>query len=104
MKEIYKEESLPIPDGVKVEIKSRTITVTGPRGTLTKAIKHIAMDVQVVRTKKASVVKLVVWHGGRKHVACLRTVKSLVENMIIGTTKGFNYKVRRSVCLAEPFR
>jgi large subunit ribosomal protein L9e len=53
------------------------------------------MDLKVVKTSKASTVKLVVWHGGRKHVACLRTVKSLIENMITGVTKGFLYKVRR---------
>lgn len=40
------------------------------------------------------IVKLVVWHGARKHVACLRTVKSLITNMIIGVTKGFRYKLK----------
>ncbi|ODN79995.1 hypothetical protein, variant [Cryptococcus amylolentus CBS 6039] len=47
-----------------------------------------------VKTPKGSKVVFTVWHGARKHVACLRTVKSLVENMIIGTTKGFLYKMR----------
>lgn len=41
-----------------------------------------------------SKVKLVVWHGGRKHVACLRTVRSAVENMIQGVRFGFAYKMR----------
>lgn len=35
-----------------------------------------------------------IWHGGRKHVACLRTIKSAVENMVIGVTKGFLYKMK----------
>lgn len=39
-------------------------------------------------------VKLVVWHGGRKHVACLRTVRSAIENMIQGVRYGFSYKMR----------
>jgi len=30
----------------------------------------------------------------RKQVACLRTVRSLINNMIIGVTKGFKYKMR----------
>lgn len=51
------------------------------------------MDLKVVKTPKGSIVKLIVWHGGRKHIACLRTVKSLIENMITGVTKGFLYKV-----------
>ncbi len=33
-------------------------------------------------------------HGSRKGVACLRTVRSIIENMIIGVTKGFKYKMR----------
>jgi large subunit ribosomal protein L9e len=32
MKYIHSAESLEIPDGVKVAIKSRVITVEGPRG------------------------------------------------------------------------
>ena len=62
-----------------------------------QSIKHIDMDLRVVKPKAESrdtKVKLVVWHGGRKHVACLRTVRSLIENMITGVTKGFRYKVR----------
>lgn len=62
-----------------------------------QAVKHINMDIRLVKPKadgRAQVVKLVVWHGGRKHVACLRTVKSLIQNMITGVTKGFRYKVK----------
>ena len=33
-------------------------------------------------------------HGSRKGVAALRTVRSLINNMIIGVTKGFKYKMR----------
>lgn len=33
-------------------------------------------------------------HGSRKNVAALRTVRSIVNNMIIGVTKGFKYKMR----------
>lgn len=40
-----------------------------------------------VKTAKDNKVQFTIWHGARKHVACLRTIKSLVENMIIGVTK-----------------
>ena len=55
------------------------------------------MDLQIVKVKaegREDKVKLAVWHGARKHVACLRTVRSLIENMITGVTKGFRYKLR----------
>merc|ERR1712093_875745 len=34
------------------------------------------------------------WHAARKHVACLRTIRSQIENMITGVTYGFAYKMR----------
>lgn len=41
MKYIVSEQELEIPDGVKVEIKARTVTVSGPLGKLTKSFRHI---------------------------------------------------------------
>ncbi|KAJ3550056.1 hypothetical protein NMY22_g653 [Coprinellus aureogranulatus] len=75
MLDVQKIEELEIPEGVEVTVKSRIISVTGSRGTLTKNSK----------------VLLTVWQGGRKHVACLRTIRTMINNMIIG---GFLYKMR----------
>ncbi|EIW70900.1 50S small subunit ribosomal protein L9e [Tremella mesenterica] len=94
MKDISSIESLNLPEDVTFTIKARTITVEGPRGKLTKKVSHIAMDIQLVKSPKGSKIIFTIWHGSRKHVACLRTIKSLVENMIIGVTKGFLYKMR----------
>ncbi|CAG8773620.1 25462_t:CDS:2, partial [Gigaspora margarita] len=94
MKDIYKDEELEVPEGVTITIKSRLVKVTGPRGTLTKDLRHINLELQQLKTNKGNKVKLIVWHGSRKHVACLRTVKSHIENMITGVTKGFEYKMR----------
>ncbi|CAE6506270.1 unnamed protein product, partial [Rhizoctonia solani] len=81
-------------EGVTVAIKSRLINVEGPRGKLVKNVRHVNMDIQLVKSSKENQVTLAVWQGGRKHVACLRTIKSLIENMITGVTKGFRYKMR----------
>ncbi|KAF8663399.1 hypothetical protein AX16_000971 [Volvariella volvacea WC 439] len=93
MRDVLKTEELDIPAGVDVSIKSRVITVKGPRGTLTKNVRHVDMDIRLLKGK-TSKVSLAVWQGGRKHVACLRTIRSLINNMIIGVTKGFQYKMR----------
>ena len=84
MKDIYKEEDFEIPEGVTLSVKSRLVTVKGPRGELTKSLRHINMEIKKISDNK---IKLVVWHGARKHVACLRTVRSLIMNMIQGVTK-----------------
>jgi large subunit ribosomal protein L9e len=86
MRDILKTEELIIPEGVQVSIKSRLIVVTGPRGTLTKNVRHVDMDIRFVKGKTNKVI-FAVWQGGRKHVACLRTIRSLVNNMIKGVTK-----------------
>ena len=93
MRDIVQTEELDVPDGVTVDIKSRLITVTGPRGTLKKNVRHVQMDIQLVKGKTGKVT-LAVWGGGRKHNACLRTIRSLINNLIIGVTKGFQYKMR----------
>ncbi|KWU42823.1 ribosomal protein L6 [Rhodotorula sp. JG-1b] len=99
MKQIYKEEELEIPSGVTVAVKARIVTVTGPRGTLQKDLQHTNMSIRVLAPsdkalKPVHKVKLVVWHGARKHVACLRTVRSIIENMVTGVRYGFAYKMR----------
>ncbi|CAJ0828531.1 5030_t:CDS:2 [Entrophospora sp. SA101] len=49
---------------------------------------------EVEEISKAKKIKLIVWHGTRRQVTCLRTVKTHIKNMIIGVTKGFEYKMR----------
>jgi len=94
MRDVHSTEELDIPEGVDVTVKSRIITVKGPRGNLVKNVRHIDMDIRLVKSKNSAKVTLAVWQGGRKHVACLRTIRSLISNMIKGVTKGFQYKMR----------
>ncbi|KAL2913643.1 60S ribosomal protein L9B [Polyrhizophydium stewartii] len=91
MKSISQERDITIPDEVTLTANARVVNVKGPRGELTKSFKHIQLD--ITRPKKDTL-RVKVWHGGRKHVACIRTVCSHIENMIKGVTKGFEYKMR----------
>jgi large subunit ribosomal protein L9e len=60
-------------------------------GKLTKDLSHIA--VTFGRPKK-DVISIEMHHGSRKGVATLRTVRTIINNLIIGVTKGFKYKMR----------
>ncbi len=91
MKYISQEKDITIPKDVTLTVKSRVVTVTGPRGELTKNFKHVAVELLFVNP---TTLRVKVWHGGRKHVACIRTVASHIENMIKGVTIGFEYKMR----------
>ncbi|KAI9775662.1 MAG: hypothetical protein M1839_000987 [Geoglossum umbratile] len=91
MKYIHSSESLTIPAGVKVVIKSRIVMVEGPRGKLTKNLNHLAV---CFSHPKKDVIHIELHHGSRKNVATLRTVRTIINNLIIGVTKGFKYKMR----------
>jgi len=87
------EYSLPV--NVVVEVKSRVVKVTGPRGTLTRHFKHIHADIQVKgEPKKNQRVQVDVWLSSKAEAASVRTVISHIQNMITGVTRGFEYKMR----------
>mmetsp|Transcript_28961 Transcript_28961/g.69936 ORF Transcript_28961/g.69936 Transcript_28961/m.69936 type:complete len:200 (-) Transcript_28961:138-737(-) len=106
MKNLLSTRTVEIPDGVEITIKSRAVTVKGKLGELHRDFKHIAMECRVVtiegekdeegnkvgEDKKAVQVDL--WWANKKQLACVRTVCSHVENMIVGVTKGYTYKMR----------
>lgn len=93
---------------VKVEIKARKVKVTGPKGSLDRDFKHMSMDLQIVSGSdlgktveedgEAEVnkkfVKVDLWFATRKQLACVRTVCSHIENLFVGVTRGFLYKMR----------
>lgn len=94
MLQIFKELDLAVPADVSVSVSSRVFTVKGPRGSLTKSLKHMNLDARIIKSPAGQKIKFVVWHAGRKHAACLRTAQACVANMIKGVTVGFQYKMR----------
>ncbi|CAH0059677.1 unnamed protein product [Clonostachys solani] len=91
MRYIHSQELLDIPEGVKLSIKTRIVTVEGPRGKLVKDLSHLAVN---FGQPKKNTISIEIHHGNRKNVATLRTVRSLINNLIVGVTKGFKYKMR----------
>ncbi|KAK5120587.1 60S ribosomal protein L9A [Meristemomyces frigidus] len=91
MRYIHSQEQLTIPEGVKVHIKTRIVTVEGPRGKLQKNLGHIAVSFS---HPEKNIINIELHHGARKNVATLRTVRTLINNLIIGVTKGYKYKMR----------
>jgi ribosomal protein L6P/L9E len=79
---------------VKVTVKARKVTVSGPRGTITKDFSHAAVDIRVMKValKKLSglAVRIQMWNGGYKQACAVKTFKSLIENMMVGVTEVSN--------------
>merc|ERR1712210_184043 len=91
MKEINTFQLVTVPEGVEASVKSRSVTVKGPRGSLTKAFKHLSVD--IYKTDKDTI-KVEKWFGKSKQIAAVRTVCSHIENMFKGVMKGYLYKMR----------
>lgn len=83
MKILNTSQTVTVPEGVDVSVKTRVVTVKGPRGTLTKSFRHLAVDI-FMPTKKS--VKVEKWFGKRKELAAVRTVCSHITNLITGVT------------------
>ncbi|PHH71483.1 hypothetical protein CDD82_6487 [Ophiocordyceps australis] len=60
-------------------------------GKLVKDLSHLSVH---FGHPKKSCISIEIHHGSRKDVATLRTVRSIIQNMVIGVTKGFKYKMR----------
>lgn len=91
MKTLVSDQEVTVPDGVKVSVKNSVVTVTGPRGTLSRSFAHAKLQIEMLGKKKVKVQK---WFGNRRELAVIRTVCSHIQNMIKGVTKGFQYKMR----------
>ena len=55
----------------------------GPRGSLVKEFKHLAVDIYM---KDKKTIKVEKWFGKKKQIAAVRTVKSHIQNMFKGLT------------------
>ena len=89
MKYLNKNCEIEIPKGVEVTIKSRIVTVKGPRGELTKNFRHIKADLK----KEGDKIHINLYLTTYKQSAVLYTLATHIKNMLKGVTQGFRYKM-----------
>ena len=79
---------IPIPDKVTVEVSDHTVTVKGPKGTLSltahPAVAVQVKDQQVVCARSADEKFFKALHG---------LTRSLIANMVLGVTSGFEKRL-----------
>ncbi|MDP9405048.1 MAG: 50S ribosomal protein L6 [Actinomycetota bacterium] len=78
------KQPVPIPDGVDVSLSGTTLTVSGPKGTLTQEI-HPAVTVTVADGE----VRVTRDDDEREHRALHGLFRSLIANMVVGVTEGY---------------
>merc|ERR1712173_83220 len=90
-KEINSFQLVKVPEGLEAKVRARAVTIKGPRGTLTKSFKHLAVDIYM--TDKTTI-KVEKWFGKKKQIAAVRSVCSHIKNMFKGLTLGYQYEMR----------
>ena len=73
---------ITIPQGVEVKVENHTVTVTGPKGTLTNTFLDVVNIEVADRKVKVSV-------NDEKNGNIHGLTRTLINNMIIGVTNGF---------------
>jgi len=83
------EKKLVVPTNVNVEITNDKVIVKGPKGELTR---QIPKDVIVKNEEGHLTVELK--NKGKKNASVIQgTINSLIENMLIGVTEGYEKKL-----------
>merc|ERR1719486_444828 len=85
---------IAIPDGVSVTVKGRVIRVYGPRGKLTRKFNQSIDITRGTIDGDKPALNLEIWFGRKKDLSSVKTLSSHINNMFIGVTKGFLYKMR----------
>ncbi|OYT25825.1 MAG: 50S ribosomal protein L6 [Thermoprotei archaeon ex4572_64] len=86
----YIREIIEIPSEVKVEITDHRIIIKGPLGTLEKEFKNIPI---VMHVQDGQVI-VESYLARRRDKALVRTIASHIRNMILGTTRGWRYRLK----------
>jgi large subunit ribosomal protein L9e len=91
MKYLLKSDGVTFDESkITVTAKNRSVTVKGPRGTLTKNFRHLDVDINVMGDK----VKVDCWFASRKAASLVKTVCAHISNLMMGVTRGFEYHLK----------
>lgn len=82
------KQPVPVPDGVKVEIKDKTVTVTGPKGSLSRPFVP-----QVEAETDGRTVTVTKTDSSREAGAFQGLFRTLINNMVLGVSQGYSKKL-----------
>lgn len=84
---------IPIPDGVEVRVEGQAVEVTGARGSISHFL-HASVTLDQVSVEDGSELRIRPLEESRNAVAQAGTARSLLNNMVIGVTRGFERRLQ----------
>lgn len=82
------KKPIPVPASANINFADQVLTVKGSKGTLTRTI-HPDMDLEL----GANTIQVTVRNVSKKSDALQGLTRSLVNNMVVGVTDGFERKI-----------
>jgi large subunit ribosomal protein L6 len=79
------KKPVPLPQGVTARVEGRTVTITGPKGEISRLVHAdlvVALEDGTVVVRRPS--------DESRHRALHGLTRTLVANMVVGVTKGFS--------------
>lgn len=95
VKSIVKEERVEPIAGVKLSLKSKVITVEGPKGKLVRSFANVPVQMYAEGDKdnvKAIIIR--VWFAKSKAKSAITSIAKHIKNMMTGVTKGYLYTMK----------
>eukprot|EP00434_Breviolum_minutum_P028092 symbB.v1.2.024850.t1/scaffold2376.1/size80753/5 len=92
MKTLLSEETIKVPKGCKITVKSKIVEVSGKHGNLKRDFKHLPIELFLSEGGKKVVARM--YYAKSKQCSMLNTVCSHIANLFDGVTKKFEYKMR----------
>lgn len=96
VKSILKEERIETLPGVELTLKSKIVTVSGPKGKLTRSFANVPvqMHAEFNDKKKVTAIVIRVWFSKAKARSSITSIRKHIKNMMTGVTKGYLYVMK----------
>ncbi len=91
VKVFHVEERVKIPEGVKVSIDGKKVSVEGPLGRVERDFSYAK---KIELSIEDNSVKVETYLANKREYSLVKTIASHINNMIIGVTKGYRYKMK----------
>jgi large subunit ribosomal protein L9e len=96
VKSILKEERIETLANVVLTLKSKVITVEGPKGKLIRSFANVPvqMNAEYDDKKNIKAISVRVWFAKSKQKSAITSICKHIHNMMVGVTKGYSYVMK----------
>jgi large subunit ribosomal protein L6 len=84
-------EEIRISPAVSIQLDGNRISVKGPKGEIQQDFSHTT-SIEISKSNDTLIIKPLV--GRKRDKALAKTLKTLISNMMMGVTKGYEYKLK----------